>query len=188
MHWPTSMHCPFSACPTHTKLPARSTSASPVYSCALSSGRVTSNVQVHPVVSRLCAPIDGTDPARLAHCLGLDASRFHKQVQSSAAQAREEIQLTGTACCDDEDRYKVSWLGSSAAAGVCQVCSKRGWPATDCAANEHCYDVSWLQQCHRHSVVKVRRRLVQRSGTAPSHELGACCKVSELEPRGASRA
>lgn len=62
------------------------------------------------MVSRLCAPIDGTDPARLAHCLGLDDSRFHKQVQSSAAQAREEIQLTGTACCDDEDRYRVSWL------------------------------------------------------------------------------
>ena len=68
----------------------------------------TQKLQVHPVVSRLCAPIDGTDPARLAHCLGLDTSRFHKQVQSSAAQAREEIQLTGTACCDDEDRYKVS--------------------------------------------------------------------------------
>ena len=75
------------------------------------------------MVSRLCAPIDGTDPARLAHCLGLDASRFHKQVQSSAAQAREEIQLTGTACCDDEDRYKVSLLGSPAAAGVWLVCS-----------------------------------------------------------------
>ena len=75
------------------------------------------------MVSRLCAPIDGTDPARLAHCLGLDASHFHKQVQSSAAQAREEIQLTGTACCDDEDRYKVSLLGGSAAAGVCRVCS-----------------------------------------------------------------
>ena len=83
----------------------------------------TSNSQVHPVVSRLCAPIDGTDPARLAHCLGLDASRFHKQVQGSAAQAREEIQLTGTACCDDEDRYKVSLRRSTAAASPCSNCS-----------------------------------------------------------------
>ena len=33
--------------------------------------------QVHPVVSRLCTHIDGTDPAHLAHHLGLDASKFH---------------------------------------------------------------------------------------------------------------
>jgi len=26
--------------------------------------------QVHPVVSRLCDPIDGTDAARIAQCLG----------------------------------------------------------------------------------------------------------------------
>ena len=32
--------------------------------------------QVHPVVSRLCAPIEGTDAARLADCLGLDPAKF----------------------------------------------------------------------------------------------------------------
>ena len=32
--------------------------------------------QLHPVISRLCAPIEGTDAARLADCLGLDASKF----------------------------------------------------------------------------------------------------------------
>ena len=31
--------------------------------------------QVHPVVSRLCDPIDGTDAARIADCLGIDHSR-----------------------------------------------------------------------------------------------------------------
>ncbi len=31
-------------------------------------------VQIHPVVSRLCAPIEGTDAAHIADCLGLDAS------------------------------------------------------------------------------------------------------------------
>jgi DNA polymerase alpha subunit A len=30
--------------------------------------------QIHPVVSRLCAPIEGTDAAHIADCLGLDAS------------------------------------------------------------------------------------------------------------------
>jgi DNA polymerase alpha subunit A len=31
--------------------------------------------QVHPVVSRLCEPISGTDPGHLANCLGLDPTR-----------------------------------------------------------------------------------------------------------------
>lgn len=31
--------------------------------------------QVHPVVSRLCSPIEGTNPGHLAECLGLDSSR-----------------------------------------------------------------------------------------------------------------
>lgn len=26
--------------------------------------------QIHPVISRLCEPIQGTDPARIADCLG----------------------------------------------------------------------------------------------------------------------
>ena len=32
-------------------------------------------LQIHPVVSRLCASIQGTSPARLAECLGLDSSK-----------------------------------------------------------------------------------------------------------------
>lgn len=32
-------------------------------------------LQLHPVVSRLCASIQGTSPERLADCLGLDASK-----------------------------------------------------------------------------------------------------------------
>ncbi|KAI8375408.1 DNA polymerase family B-domain-containing protein [Choanephora cucurbitarum] len=33
--------------------------------------------QVHPPLARLCSPIDGTDPALLAQCLGLDPKRFN---------------------------------------------------------------------------------------------------------------
>ena len=40
--------------------------------------------QVHPVVSRLCQPIEGTDAARIADCLGLDPSKFHHQVAHAA--------------------------------------------------------------------------------------------------------
>jgi len=34
--------------------------------------------QIHPVVSRICASIQGTDSGQLASCLGLDSSKFHK--------------------------------------------------------------------------------------------------------------
>lgn len=37
--------------------------------------------QVHPVVSRLIEPIEGTDAARIAICLGLDASKFKAAVK-----------------------------------------------------------------------------------------------------------
>lgn len=33
--------------------------------------------QVHPPLTRLCSPIDGTDPARLAEFLGLDTKRYN---------------------------------------------------------------------------------------------------------------
>lgn len=34
-------------------------------------------VQIHPVICRLCASIQGTSPAHLADCLGLDSSKVN---------------------------------------------------------------------------------------------------------------
>lgn len=66
-------------------------------------------LQVHPVVSRLCGPIEGTDPAQLADCLGLDPAKFRQQANAaSAAEAREEAQLAAVSVFDDDDRYKAS--------------------------------------------------------------------------------
>ncbi|KAE8722403.1 DNA polymerase alpha catalytic subunit [Hibiscus syriacus] len=59
--------------------------------------------QIHPVVSRLCASIQGTSPGRLADCLGLDSSKF--QSKSSEAVSND----TGNAllfAVDDEERYQ----------------------------------------------------------------------------------
>ncbi|CAD5116920.1 DgyrCDS5761 [Dimorphilus gyrociliatus] len=43
--------------------------------------------QVHPVVSRLCDPIEGTDAVRIAECLGLDGSNFkHKYNQERSTE------------------------------------------------------------------------------------------------------
>lgn len=65
-------------------------------------------VQVHPVVSRLCAPIEGTDAAHLADCLGLDPAKFRQQVNAASSDAREEAQLAAASVFDDDDRYKVA--------------------------------------------------------------------------------
>lgn len=37
--------------------------------------------QIHPVVSRLLKPIEGTDAARIAQCLGLDPSKYREAAQ-----------------------------------------------------------------------------------------------------------
>lgn len=61
--------------------------------------------QVHPVVSRLCAPMEGTSAGQIADCLGLDPSKFHAQTSRDSASAREDALLGGGASLDDEDRY-----------------------------------------------------------------------------------
>ncbi|XP_033119807.1 DNA polymerase alpha catalytic subunit-like [Anneissia japonica] len=60
--------------------------------------------QVHPVVSRLCDPIDGTDAAHIAECLGLDPSSYKQALRQQEADhdayQNFEAQIT------DEERYK----------------------------------------------------------------------------------
>ncbi|KAF8689614.1 hypothetical protein HU200_041727 [Digitaria exilis] len=60
--------------------------------------------QIHPVVSRLCASIQGTSPARLAECLGLDSSKFQSRLTESSNQDTSAMLLS---VIDDEDeRYR----------------------------------------------------------------------------------
>ena len=66
--------------------------------------------QVHPVVSRLCAPIEGTDAARLADCLGLDPAKYHAQAAAGTGMrdALEDALIASTATLDCDARYKAS--------------------------------------------------------------------------------
>ena len=62
--------------------------------------------QIHPVVSRLCDAIEGTDPALIASCLGLDPSAYKaKPTQSEEAEAGQLNVLMS-----NEERFKVSNL------------------------------------------------------------------------------
>ncbi|KAJ3412036.1 DNA-directed DNA polymerase alpha catalytic subunit pol1 [Chytridiales sp. JEL 0842] len=60
--------------------------------------------QVLPPVDRLLSPIEGTDQARIATCLGLDAAKF--QVTSSDPTAAEEDLYTLESTISDEERFK----------------------------------------------------------------------------------
>ncbi|XP_054824492.1 DNA polymerase alpha catalytic subunit isoform X2 [Prosopis cineraria] len=59
--------------------------------------------QLHPVVSRLCASIQGTSPERLADCLGLDASKFqHKSSEAFNGDPSNSLLFAA----EDKERYK----------------------------------------------------------------------------------
>ncbi len=61
------------------------------------------------MVLRLCAPIEGTDAARLADCLGLDPAKYHAAAAAGASvrDAQEEALLASASALDDDARYKV---------------------------------------------------------------------------------
>lgn len=59
--------------------------------------------QIHPVVSRLCASIQGTSPARLADCLGLDSAKFQFKEPESVGQDPSSVL---SSIIDAEERYR----------------------------------------------------------------------------------
>lgn len=60
---------------------------------------------MHPLVARLCGPIEGTDHARLADCLGLDSAKYHS-VSHAREQGYEEEDATPLTL-DDDTRFQV---------------------------------------------------------------------------------
>ncbi|KAK6924049.1 Zinc finger, DNA-directed DNA polymerase, family B, alpha [Dillenia turbinata] len=58
--------------------------------------------QIHPVVSRLCASIQGTSPSRLADCLGLDSSKFQKSSEAVGNDPSSGL----LSAVDDEERFR----------------------------------------------------------------------------------
>eukprot|EP00210_Caulerpa_lentillifera_P008148 g7782.t1 len=52
--------------------------------------------QIHPVVSRLCSPIEGTDESRLAECLGLDRTKYRQSTSFGEILESQETALIAT--------------------------------------------------------------------------------------------
>ncbi|XP_049604706.1 DNA polymerase alpha catalytic subunit [Syngnathus scovelli] len=61
--------------------------------------------QIHPVVSRICEPIEGIDGVLIATWLGLDPSQFRSHQQHQREQ-EEDATLGGPIQLTDEERYK----------------------------------------------------------------------------------
>mmetsp|Transcript_83678 Transcript_83678/g.249736 ORF Transcript_83678/g.249736 Transcript_83678/m.249736 type:complete len:1455 (+) Transcript_83678:118-4482(+) len=86
--------------------------------------------QVHPLVSRLLGPVESTDPARVAECLGMDASRFAQAAAARAAAdgADVEMEYASAASADVTALFdrKVRWKEfQSTLPGIsCAKCQK----------------------------------------------------------------
>ncbi|KAL0332214.1 UNVERIFIED_CONTAM: DNA polymerase alpha catalytic subunit [Sesamum calycinum] len=72
--------------------------------------------QIHPVISRLCASIQGTSPSRLADCLGLDSSKF--QNKSIDSVSNDPSSLLSFAL-DDEESCSGTFECSPILSSVC---------------------------------------------------------------------
>jgi len=117
--------------------------------------------QVHPLVSRLLGPVEGTDAARIAECLGLDGSRF---AQRDAAQGgggdyggdyAGSVSQDVEALMDQKSRFKSY---SSSLSGVkCRHCEK---------------EVSWKQM--------LQPEIGEATGTNALFRCGSC--NGELSP------
>ncbi|XP_065059619.1 DNA polymerase alpha catalytic subunit-like [Rhopilema esculentum] len=59
--------------------------------------------QIHPVVSRLCDPIEGTNAALIAECLGLDASNYSA---GPSHATNEDDSHASKALMPEEERFK----------------------------------------------------------------------------------
>ncbi|GIY42769.1 DNA polymerase alpha catalytic subunit [Caerostris extrusa] len=61
--------------------------------------------QIHPVISRLCAPIEGADAAMIAKLLGVfDASKYQSMIKT--VEDEEDKFLNPSSLFDDEERFK----------------------------------------------------------------------------------
>lgn len=63
--------------------------------------------QVHPVVSRLLEPIEGTNNAQIAECLGLDPSAFRREYTMQVWKRSFQDCKN-----DDYDRFLKNWRKS----------------------------------------------------------------------------
>ncbi|KAI7905471.1 DNA polymerase family B-domain-containing protein [Cokeromyces recurvatus] len=78
--------------------------------------------QVHPPLTRLCSPIEGTDPARLAECLGLDTKRYNIISHQGSLNEDDSEFATLDSQISDTERFKAS----EKLMLTCNYCGEKG--------------------------------------------------------------
>ncbi|KAG0614550.1 hypothetical protein M758_6G185500 [Ceratodon purpureus] len=113
--------------------------------------------QIHPVVSRLCAPIEGTDAGHIADCLGLDSSKF-LQRQSATTIDTDSARLTSASMLEDDDRYKLceplelvcaQCYKKYAFAGISEILAARATSNETPSTSAACPDPLMCTECNR---------------------------------------
>lgn len=68
--------------------------------------------QIHPVISRLCEPVEGVDAAFIAECLGLDPTSYRKAIQKSMEKDECENSTTANDYIfgNDLEAFKLVWI------------------------------------------------------------------------------
>jgi len=148
--------------------------------------------QVHPLVSRLLGPVEGTDAVRIAECLGMDSARFAQAAASKAGAGGEEQDMAWVeaAVADVNALFdrKVRWKDfESSLPGVqCVKCQKdvkwkqmlqpTVWEANGVNALFRCGECSWQvhpKQAQNVFVVQLRNLLKEHcEGWVKCHDVG----------------
>ena len=105
--------------------------------------------QVHPPVARLCEPIEGTDAAQIASCLGLDPTKFSHGSSAGDAQPGGERVKTLTSQMTDAQRF----ADATPLKLLCTACSVR----SPVAGLFHKGSVTYCTRTHGPDDVKLTR-------------------------------
>lgn len=62
------------------------------------------------MVARLLAPIEGSDAAQVAQCLGLDSAKFRGSTEAVVG-AEEELLMASGSVLDDDESFRVGRQG-----------------------------------------------------------------------------
>lgn len=95
--------------------------------------------QIHPVVMRLCDPIEGTDAAILAECLGLDPTSYRRSLQQNEDHGDDALlgfKLSSEERFKECEKFKVKCPSPSCGTDVVFDCSN-DWSLDRCA-NQSC--------------------------------------------------
>lgn len=120
--------------------------------------------QIHPVVTRLCDPIEGTDAALIAECLGLDPTSYRRSLQQDENNDDDALlgfKLTSEERFKDCEKFKIKCPSETCGADVVFDCSN-DWSLDRCA-NQACSlaPKTYINQILNHLVLTMRKHIKQ---------------------------